>query len=137
MGTSPNDAYDFFNFRDDTALYTGPTGTESHLFHATYDGTTGKAYKDSVIFNGQGGGSTINTASDLYFPSYSVTYQTGVNSVLDSFTLGASRGDNTTWAGRQAGFRGYLCELIMFDKYLSATQITEINAGLSAKWGTP
>jgi hypothetical protein len=98
----------------------------------TYDGAIPEAYFNGTLFPDSDSGA----AADLYFPNYSTTYQASDLGYLnDSFTLGGDRWGPTREV--LSGFRGYLCELMMFDELLTATQIADIETSLNTKWGVP
>ena len=126
-----NQGGDWYQHRyNNVTLWT--SGTEAKRFHFTYDGTYPEAYFNGTLLPHSDSG----TACDLYVPNFSVTYQSTIagphNDAMTLFGERMNASHDVT-----SGFRGYLCELIMFDDLLSATQIAEINVARAAKWGTP
>jgi hypothetical protein len=50
---------------------------------------------------------------------------------------GSTNGIGATGAGTVEWFKDYLCELIVFTRYLTSPEIARVEAYLKAKWGTP
>ena len=114
---------------------------EIQLFGLSYDGSTASGYYQSptaVATN-----SSIEEQAPIFYSSNPRLF--GLGSVAggnpDVYQLGSAidpqSGCSTTWTsmGSCAGFTGYVCELLHFDRALTASERASLYDALETKWG--
>lgn len=94
-----------YGFFGGTQLTGGTVDTNPHIFRAVYNTTSSVLYKDGTsIISGNAGSNT-----------------------LTGLTLGANNAGATN-------FDGFLGEIIVYNKVLSTTEVTQVQTYLSKKW---
>jgi hypothetical protein len=106
------------------------------IFTASVNGTSSNINSIGVdIFGSRNNNSTLSkfkytSIYDSKDGYTNVTYS--VSSLSNKLVIGDYH--NSTYTTNNAGFKGYFCELLFFDRYLSDTEDNQITQYLKKKW---